>query len=163
MCPQYAYGAYTTVVDPLADSHREKEEVEKKKRRMGMNGKHMICTAFGIFAAVVFLVLACTVPGADTEQKPKWWPLFTLIFYAIAGIPYAFCPVIASGDTDSRNAWLSFGDFLVAVVVTCIFGFPCILLQTQAIQGIHLFFCIISGLCALGTVGYTIHARSDDY
>ena len=80
---------------------------------MGMNGKNLICTAFGIFAAVVFLILACTVPGADKEQKTKWWPLFTLIFYAVAGIPYAFCPVIASGDTDSRNAWLSFGDFLL--------------------------------------------------
>ena len=120
--------------------------------------------SFGIFATLTFLVLACTITGADATKKPKWWPLFTLIFYAIAGIPYAFCPVIASGDMDSKSAWLSFGDFLVSVVVTCIFGFPCILLQTGAIQGIHLFFCIVSGLCALVTAGYMIHMRhADDY
>ena len=127
-----------------------------------MNGKHLIVFSFGIFATLTFLVLACTITGADATQKPKWWPLFTLIFYAIAGIPYAFCPVIASGDMDSKSAWLSFGDFLVSVVVTCIFGFPCILLQTGAIQGIHLFFCIVSGLCALVTAGYMIHMRQAD-
>ena len=129
-----------------------------------MNGKHLIIFSLGLFATLTFLVLACTVNGADLTRPPKWWPLFTLLFYAIAAIPYAFCPVIASGDIDSKSAWLSFGDFLVAVVVTCIFGFPCILLQTQAIQGVHLLFCIISGICALVTAGYMIHLKSaDDY
>ena len=37
----------------------------------------------GLFATLTFLVLACTVNGADLSRPPKWWPLFTLLFYAI--------------------------------------------------------------------------------
>ena len=56
MRPQYAYGAYTAVLDPLADSHRRRKKYKKKKKNM-KNGNerkaydlycvwHLCCSGF---------------------------------------------------------------------------------------------------------------------
>lgn len=129
-----------------------------------MNRNQFVIVCVGVFLSLAFLLCACAIPFSvsGTEKKSAWWPLFTLLFYAIAAIPNAFCPILAGPDSDAASAWLSFGDFLVAVVGTSIFGFPAVLCIGGTISVPALILCICSGICAIATVTYISYTRRDD-
>ena len=123
----------------------------------------MVVASVGLFVSLTLLVCACAIPfSVDGEKKTAWWPLFTLIFYALAAIPNAFCPILAGPDTDSAGHWLSFGDFLVAVLGTSIFGFPAVLCIAKSISVTALILSIFSGIFALLTVGYISYTRVEN-
>ena len=131
-----------------------------------MNGKQLFVVSVGIFLSLVLLVCACAIPfsvdGESGEKKAAWWPLFTLLFYAIAAIPSAFCPILAGPNSDTASAWLSFGDFLVAVVGTSIFGFPAVLCVAGTITVPAFILCITSGLSAIATSAYVSYTQGEE-
>ena len=128
-----------------------------------MNRNQFVLVSIGTFLSLVLLLCACAIPFSidSNEKKAAWWPLFTLLFYALAAIPSAFCPILAGPDSDAASAWLSFGDFLVAVVGTSVFGFPAVLYVGGTISVPALIFCICSGVCAV-TTGIYASTRGDE-
>ena len=131
-----------------------------------MKGAQIVVMSGLIFVSLTLLICACAIPykiGDEETPKASWWPLFVLLFYAIAAIPHAFCPVMAGSDSDTAGAWLAFGDFLVALVATSVFGFPAVLYNGSAISLDAMLLSMASGIVAILTAWYVSKANQDEY
>ena len=120
-----------------------------------------LLTTVATFLSLVCLILACSLrfQDGDGEYVNNWWPLFITVFYLIAVIPQVFCGAIAQGDEDARNGWLSFGEFLMATVLTSIFGFPSVLFKAGIITFGAFAFSIASALIMVLAQTYVIFVQ----
>ena len=70
---------------------------------------------------------------------------------------------MAGSDSDTAGAWLAFGDFLVALVATSVFGFPAVLYNGSAISLDAMLLSMASGIVAILTAWYVSKANQDEY
>ena len=83
--------------------------------------KALILLAFAGSLGLMFLLLACALP-----QYNNWWPLFVVIFYILAPLPY----VIArrhQDDMGASSSAMELAVFFTAGLVISSFGLPIVL------------------------------------
>ncbi|PAA81853.1 hypothetical protein BOX15_Mlig028516g5 [Macrostomum lignano] len=112
---------------------------------MGAGVKGIILLSFSASVGLTFLLLACALP-----QYGMWWPMFVLIFYLLAPVPYLLAKRISDSTSTSGVAWET-AIFLTSVLVVSAYGLPIVLAHTPigkpAIQW---------GACALVLSGNTV-------
>lgn len=114
------------------------------------------------FLSLLCLVLACAL---QIEGKNNWYPIFTICFYMIAIIPLIFGSRMAGHDSES-TACLSFGIFIIAVILTSVIGFPAVLFSAGVITGGAFGLTMASAFIAGGAffwVGKKMFAEDDDW
>lgn len=104
--------------------------------------KALVLLAFAGALGVMFLMLACGLP-----QYNNWWPLFVLVFYVAAPLPYTLARRYAD-DMGGSNSCTELSVFLTAGIVISAFGLPLVLAHANSV--------IQWGACALVFTGNII-------
>ncbi|XP_074641295.1 leptin receptor gene-related protein-like [Tubulanus polymorphus] len=104
----------------------------------------LVALAFSAAIGITLLVLGCALP-----QYQNWWPMFVILFYALAPIPTMVSKRFSadSGSSALIEAML----FLTAGIVVSAYGLPVVLAHTPLVKPV-----IQWGACALVMAGNTV-------
>ncbi|XP_043216825.1 leptin receptor gene-related protein-like isoform X2 [Amphibalanus amphitrite] len=83
--------------------------------------KALILLAFAGSLGLMFLLLACALP-----QYNNWWPLFVIVFYILAPLPYSIARR-QRDDLGSSSSVMELAIFFTAGIVISSFGLPIVL------------------------------------
>lgn len=88
--------------------------------------KTLIFLAFAGSIGMTFVILGCALP-----QYNVWWPLFVVLFYALAPIPTLLVRRYTE-DTNSINPYLELAIFITMGFVLSSFALPIVLARSPA-------------------------------
>jgi hypothetical protein len=130
----------------------------------------LFCIVIGIFLSLTMLILGCALQlptAADpTIKSNNWYPIFTFCFYMVAMIPLVFGSKMFDNDDEKASAYLSFGVFCVAVILTSVIGFPVVLYAANIITPGALGFTLGSAAFAIITFAFAVkqlHGEDDGF
>ncbi|XP_037077375.1 leptin receptor overlapping transcript-like 1 [Pollicipes pollicipes] len=107
--------------------------------------KALILLAFTGSLGMMFMLLACALPRYN-----NWWPLFVIIFYILAPIPYSMARRYRD-DMGASSSCLELAVFFTAGIIISSFGLPIVLAHAPSLQPV-----IEWGACALVMTGNVV-------
>ena len=84
--------------------------------------KALILLAFAGSLGLMFLLLACALPQYD-----NWWPLFVIVFYILAPLPYTIARRQREDLGGGSSSVMELAVFFTAGIVISSFGLPIVL------------------------------------
>jgi len=113
------------------------------------NWKALVLVASGVSVGFLLLLLACALPR-------DWWPMITLLPYAMIPVPFLLCGQIDANLVD-ESGWKIVGDFITGVLAVSVFAIPAVMAHVNAIDWLGLLLATLANIVIFATaVGYTI-------